>query len=278
MGWSYTREIKAELAAIPTDNLPCLLEELRGIAGAPLMPSDLSELTVASALVARRAYRLLKALGGNPKISVVRRGRAMQFVLCARSPMTTVLGAKPCPQAFVRGAFLSRGYLSDRDRPAHLEIIAGSEEQANELVMMLTRMRIRSKAIARRGSFLIYLKGRDAISRFLTVVGAHHAVLDWESQRVMRSIKNNVNRIVNSETANLRRAVESGMVQAQELRQWERDGLIARLPDSLRIVAELRMQHPTWSLTEIGLAAIPPLSKSAVNHRLRRIREWIQKD
>ncbi|MDA8192513.1 MAG: DNA-binding protein WhiA [Thermaerobacter sp.] len=277
MGWTYTREIKAELAAVDPGEPECVLQELRGIAGRADDALAPARLEGGSALVARRAFGLMKKADLSPAITVVRHVHRIRFVLTASRRPAPPAGAEACPAAFLRGAFLARGYLSDRDRPAHLEIIAGGSGQAEAIAAALTRLKIRSKTIPRRGHHLIYLKGRDAIRRFLTETGAHRAVLELESLGVMRSIKNRVNRLVNSETANLKRAVESGMAQAADLERWRAAGLLADLPERLRVVADLRICHPEWSLTELGLAATPPLSKSAVNHRLRRIRQRLER-
>ncbi|MCL4495750.1 MAG: DNA-binding protein WhiA [Firmicutes bacterium] len=276
MGWSYARQVKAELGRVPrSPQHTCIWAELFGL-GAYTTFADLSQgLDAGNAVVARRAYQIMKWLELSPHIAVQKSRRRLVFHVLPRiepsySPYAQGDPVRLCPKAYLRGLFLSRGYLAEPERAIHLEIWlndAGHFEQVREI---LTSLKIRPKTSTRRGRVIFYLKDAEQVGRFLAHIGAHRAVLALESAQVVKTLKNQVNRLVNSETANLRRAVESGLEQARILKLLL-DTPSHVIPPSLRELALLRIAHPDWSLKELGMALHPPLSKSAVNHRMRRL-------
>ena len=123
----------------------------------------------------------------------------------------------------------------------------------------------------RKGTPVVYMKEAEAISDFLSVVGASRSRLEWENVRIIRSIQGEVNRRVNCETANLKKTADAGMDQVRAIRRIERARGLRSLPDQLRTIAELRLEHPDVSLQELGTLLDPPLGKSGVNHRMRKI-------
>jgi DNA-binding protein WhiA len=141
---------------------------------------------------------------------------------------------------------------------------------------MLRQLGVKAGSIDHHGGVTVYIKRQEDIVRVLAAMGAHRALLEMESIRVVRAVKNQVNRLVNSETANLARTVESGVEQARLLARLVEDARWQALPTSLVIVAQARLEHPDWSLKEIGQALVPPLSKSAVNHRMRKLLSLVQ--
>lgn len=226
---------------------------------------------VRSVVVARRAFRLMKAVGLGPRMTSIRPHNRIQYTMRADLAMPVHLKLA-CTAQFVAGWFLVRGYLAHPDKgPAHLELLVPLESDAAILVRALDTLHIRAKTVPRRGGTSVYLKDRTQIRALLGKVGAHRAVLQWESVDVVRHMKNQVNRLVNSETANLRRAVESGLTQAALLQSALGDGQDGDWDEVARALAWLRIKHPDWSLRELGQALTPPLSKSAVNHRMRRL-------
>ncbi|MBX5467368.1 MAG: DNA-binding protein WhiA [Firmicutes bacterium] len=273
MNWSYARQVRARLSQqpLPTD-CACLAAEWWGMKGQWLAGrAQAPSLAVASAAVARRAYRLMRALGMEPRLDIDRR-RRLPFRIVGRHlpPLDPLRAAEACPHGFLLGAFLAHGSLTDPDRSSHLEVWVPNADEGRVLAAVLARWRIRGKWVPRRGGYALYLKGRRAIIRFLTVVGAHEAVLKLENLEALRAMRNRINRLVNSETANLHRAVVSGLDQANLLQRLRESPEWEELPEGVRAVATLRIQHPDWSLREIGLALDPPRSKSAVNHRMRQ--------
>ncbi len=275
MGWSYAKQIKAELARFPRPRQrDCLWAELFGLGGYANF-SDLSlGIGAGNAMVARRAYQVMKWLDLSPHITVKKSKRRLVFqVVALHQPSGESENESPvalCPKGYLRGLFLSRGYLAEPERAIHLEIWMDDLAHFEQVQGTLAPLKIRPKTANRRGRVILYLKDADQVGRFLAHIGAHRAVLALESAQVVKTLKNQVNRLVNSETANLRRAVESGLDQARILK-FMLNSPNETIPPSLRELALLRIAHPEWSLKELGMALHPPLSKSAVNHRMRRL-------
>jgi hypothetical protein len=126
---------------------------------------------------------------------------------------------------------------------------------------------------SRRGSYAVYLKGAEPIVTFLALVGAHRALLRTEDVRILKEMRNDVNRLVNAETANLQKTAAAAAEQVEAVRRLERAGVLESLPPALREIAGLRLEYPLASLRELGELADPPLTKSAVYHRIRRLEE-----
>lgn len=196
-----------------------------------------------------------------------------EFSLTGRHGIPPVLIRKPCcRKAYLRGAFLAAGSINDPESHSyHLELVTDWEEHAQSMVHLLASFGLKAKVIERKGASVIYLKDSDMIADFLTLIGAHKAVLDFENARVMKEMRNNVNRQVNCETANLNKTVEASMLQIEAIKLLQRKVGFEHLSPGLRTVAEVRLEYPDSSLQE--LAEVMGISKSAVNHRLRKLRE-----
>ena len=268
--WSYSRQVKTELAASLLPSQGAGWAELAGLMGqSAILPGTL-EMRIPSVVVARRAYRLMKTLGLAPKMAANRRNR-MQYTL------TAVVGVGwdqdyAAASSIATGWFLRHGYITHPDHgPAHLEFWVPRDQDPAILVAALDALHVKAKTAPKPGGTSVYLKDRAQIRVLLGKMGAHRAMLQWESVDVMRHMKNQVNRLVNSETANLRRAVESGLTQAEYFRQVIDEGRDRAWDEAGQILARLRIAHPDWSLAELGQAMVPPLSKSAINHRMRRL-------
>ncbi len=276
MGWSYARQVKAEIAqGTEPSQAQCLWAELWGIGGFSSLPDMSAGVSVGSALVARRAFHLMKWLDLSPGTIVKHARRRIHFVI---KPGADLVGDVPqaavdtCGAGYLRGVFLARGYLADPERSVHLELWLKDDAQLQRLVRVMAPWHIHPKVTLRRGQTIVYLKDREQVGQLLAYMGAHQAVLTLQSAQVLKTMKNRVNRLVNSETANLRRAVESGLEQAQAVQKLLREN--PELPLGLADLARLRVAHPDWSLKELGMAMRPPLTKSAVNHRMRRLLQW----
>jgi len=178
-----------------------------------------------------------------------------------------------CAISYLRGAFLGGGFVADPHGDFHFELTAESEQLAEDLVALMARFDIEARVAKRRGTFAVYLKGAEPIITFLALVGAHRALLRTEDVRIMKSMRNDVNRLVNAEIANQQKTAEAavGQIEAIELLASARG--FDNLPPALRELAQLRLANPDVSLRELGELADPPLSKSAVYHRVRRIEE-----
>ncbi|ENZ03644.1 DNA-binding protein WhiA [Clostridium thermobutyricum] len=174
-------------------------------------------------------------------------------------------------RAYIRGAFLGGGSISNPEKTYHLEFVTHSEEYANELCKLINSFGLNSKVIQRKNSHIIYIKEGEQIVDLLNILGAHTCLLELENIRIKKEMRNNVNRLVNCETANLSKTVNAAVRQVESIELIKASVGLQRLPKNLQEIAELRLQYPEESLKELGEMLDPPIGKSGVNHRLRKI-------
>ena len=174
-------------------------------------------------------------------------------------------------KAFVRGCFLGSGSINNPENKYHMEIIFKEKETARFVLNILEKYNIHFKLLKKTNSNSIYSKDGEEISKFLAFIGANSAVLKFEDIRVYRDMRNNVNRLVNCETANLTKTVGAAVKQIEAIKRIKEEGKFTELTDNLKEIAELRIKYPESSLTELGKMTNPPIGKSGVNHRLKAI-------
>ena len=182
-----------------------------------------------------------------------------------------------CAAAYLRGAFLGSGFVSDPRGDFHFEITVESQEMADDLAEIMAEKGISARVMQRRSSFIVYIKSGESILEFLAFVGAHQSALVMENARVVKSVRNDVNRQTNAELADPTNTAEASVDQIYAMRSVLEAYGVERLPPALREIIRLRVQYPDATLKELGERADPPLSKSAVYHRIRRI-EQMAKD
>lgn len=178
-----------------------------------------------------------------------------------------------CKRSYIRGAFLGGGSISNPEKAYHLEFVTNNEEFAEDLSQIINSFDLKSKVIMRKDNYVVYLKEAEQISDLLNIVGAHQALLKFEDIRVLKDVRNNINRIVNCETANLTKTIDASMRQIEQIEIINNKMGLNRLPANLRVVAEIRLNNPDATLKEIGELLDPPIGKSGVNHRFRKIEE-----
>lgn len=184
---------------------------------------------------------------------------------------------KCCRRAYLRGAFLAAGSVSNPENSYHLEIYTDYQQQADELAALIETFGVNAKVTNRKNGYLVYLKDSEQIVEFLNVIGAHSALMNFENVRILKDIRNRINRLVNFETANVNKTVEAAVKQAEMIRQIDEQMGLAWLEEPLRRLAELRLLHPEASLQELGELLDPPLGKSGVNHRMRKLEKLSKK-
>ncbi|MBF7095920.1 DNA-binding protein WhiA [Alkalibacter mobilis] len=180
-------------------------------------------------------------------------------------------------KAYLRGAFLGAGSISDPEKGYHLEFSTSNYEYARQLSDIINSFDLNSKIISRKNNHVVYLKDSEQIVTLLSVIGAHGALLEIENIRIMKGMRNNVNRIVNCETANLTKTVEAAWKQIECIEKIKNAVGLDKLPPNLREIAELRLNNQEASLKELGDMMSPPMGKSGVNHRLKKIEEFAAK-
>lgn len=179
-------------------------------------------------------------------------------------------------RAYIRGAFLGGGSVSDPEKAYHMEFATFDEGWSGELMKLLNTYSFNSKIIRRKNSFVIYIKESSNISDALNIMGAHHALLRMEDIRIMKQVRNDVNRIVNCETANLSKTVNASTRQIESIR-YIRDTIgLDSLAENLREIAGLRLEYEEASLKELGEMLSKPIGKSGVNHRLKKLDSMAQ--
>ncbi|MDD5799858.1 MAG: DNA-binding protein WhiA [Coriobacteriales bacterium] len=187
-----------------------------------------------------------------------------------------LLQRRCCKEAFVRGAFLAGGFIADPRGDFHLEIAVTGEEFANDLVELLESLGVEARLNHRRGSYAIYLKSFDGIERLLGAMGAQRSERALQNVRKIKSVKNDVQRRVNAEIANQARSTGAALNQRLLVEQVDQAIGMRRLPTALQEFCELRRRYPDISLAALGERCQPPASKSAMYHRLLRLRELLQ--
>lgn len=178
-----------------------------------------------------------------------------------------------CRAAFFRGCFFAGGSITDPSKRYHLELTSSHLQASRELEVLLRESGYPPKSVARNGSAVTYFKQSDQIEDFLTLIGAPAAAMRIMSTKVEKGIRNSVNRRLNCDSANLDKAVEAAQSQGAAIRRLHAAGRLAELPDKLQETAALRLAHPELSLSELAEAFDPPVTKSCLNHRLRKLME-----
>lgn len=227
--------------------------------------------------VARLCFRLAKEIFDQPELRHRQREAGRHYEVAV--PLVEHAGLAPsgfracCRRHFLRAAFLGCGSMVDPERAYHLEF-ATDAAMAEVIVGVLERDGIHAGSCPRlTGGMKVYLKGSEEIARLLTLMGGHQATLRLEELRVSRELRNQVQRTVNCETANLARTVTSAERQIADIQRLAVSTRWRKLPADLLETAQLRLAEPYASLAELAGLHDPPVSKSAVNHRLRRLGE-----
>ncbi len=182
-----------------------------------------------------------------------------------------------CRASFLRGCFFAGGSITDPAKRYHLELTGSHLQASRELEVLLRESGYPPKSVTRNGSVVTYFKQSDQIEDFLTLIGAPSAALRIMSTKVEKGIRNSVNRRLNCDSANLDKAVEAAQSQGAAIRKLEAAGRLKALPDKLQETAALRLAHPELSLSELAETFDPPVTKSCLNHRLRKLLELAER-
>jgi len=178
-----------------------------------------------------------------------------------------------CRRSYLKGAFMASGYLSSPRSGYHLELFSEYERHILTLKELLSKFGVEAGVRERKNGYYIYIKKADSIMEFLRLISAHNTLLQMENQRVFRSMRNQVNRVVNCETANLDKSLQASRNQVEFIEKIDRTMGLDKLPKNLQEVARLRLSHPEASLKELGEMLYPPVGKSGINHRFRKLEE-----
>lgn len=299
---SFSSKVKNEICRIDDMKACCRHTEIIAIlkTGGKIGHSYIGFVTENAGL-ARRIFRLIKSVyQTNPEVKITRNQRLRKnhtYIVALREPADVdrvlndlksdsgdinrisldSLKHNCCKRAYLRGAFLASGSVSDPEKMYHLEILTHNADYADDLRDLLNYFDLDAKVIERKSSYVVYLKEGDHITEFFTLIGASKALFDIENVRIFKGIRNKVNRKVNCETANLNKTVTAAMRQCNDI-QLIKDSIgISRIPINLKEIARLRLKYRQANLRELGTMLSPPIGKSGVSHRLKKLREIAEK-
>lgn len=180
---------------------------------------------------------------------------------------------KCCKRAYLRGVFLASGSVNHPERGYHLEIVCRNEYIGADLKKLLNSFGLNAKVTQRKGNYIVYIKESEKIVDFMNITGAHTQLLEFENVRIVKDMRNKTNRIVNCESANMDKSLDAAGRQLDDIKLIDEQIGLNNLPEKLRAVAELRLANQYMPLKELAELTDPPVSKSGVNHRLKRISE-----
>ncbi len=176
-------------------------------------------------------------------------------------------------KAFLRGVFLGSGSIANPDSRYHLEIVANNQENALFINEIIESFGISVKMMKRKKDFLIYIKGAESISTFLAAVGANQGTLKFEETRVIKEVRNNINRVSNFENANFDKTVDASLGQIEDIQLIKKNRKFAKLPEHLKELAKLRLSYKEATFEELGNMIEPHISRAGVSHRFKKIHE-----
>lgn len=302
---SFSTLVKDELCRIELHHdICCMKAEILGV----ILTGNLFlneknnrnvRLVTENAAFARRAYSTVrKVYGISPEVAIRRNSKLKKHVSYSiilasmqvinkmlydfgisafwegeYTPVNSTLRKVCCKKSFLRAAFLTGGSISDPEKTYHLEIATHNRMCAELIHCLLSEYNINVKIITRKGNYVAYIKEGENIVDFLNIVGAHGALMELENVRILKDMRNNVNRIVNCETANLEKTVNASVRQMENIRFIQSTIGFSKLPENLVEIANMRLEYSEASLKELGETLHPRLGKSGVNHRLRKLDE-----
>ncbi len=179
-----------------------------------------------------------------------------------------------CKRAFLRGAYLAAGSVSDPYKGYHMEIVCQNPEQAQQIQRLLGDFDMEAKTTQRKKHYVVYMKDSENIADFLNVIEAHKALMEFENARIYKEVRNTVNRQMNCDSANINKIVGAANRQVEDIKFIRDVYGLEKLPDALREMAYVRLENPDAPLGELGKYLDPPVGKSGVNHRLRKLGEF----
>mgnify|MGYP001851902234 FL=1 len=295
---SFSQEVKEELSRHIPGARHCQLAELAALV------SFLCKLTTKgketalileteSPLIARKYFTLLnKTLSIYKDKKVITDQQALELLtalkmwrenergetVCRLDVVDGILLQQTCcKRAFIRGAFLAAGSISDPRKAYHMEIVCRTSPQARQLRDVMNTFEAEAKIVERKGHYVVYVKEGSRIVDMRGVMEASVALMNLENVRILKEMRNSVNRKVNCETANIGKTVSAAVRQVEDIQLIEKKIGLSKLPQSLQEIARVRLEHPDMPLKDLGELLTPPVGKSGVNHRLRRISEIAEK-
>lgn len=283
---SFSREVKEELAGIYSAANHCRKAELAAMISLCGQYGRDSEglytigFQMENEIVLRKSFTLLEKTYNIEKNAGLTEEEMQVFYRAfgsLRGAVASRLFQKSCcRRAFLRGAFLCVGSISDPRKGYHLEFVCTEEPKARQLQQLIQEFDIEAKIVIRKKYYVVYIKEGSGIVDLLNVMGAHKSLMNLENMRIVKEMRNSINRRVNCETANITKTVNAASRQIEDILYLRDHYGLQKLPPALRSMAEVRLEYPDAPLKELGEYLEPPVGKSGVNHRLRKLSELAQ--
>ena len=288
---SFSGEVKEELAKHVSPARHCQLAELAMIlvccASVQKDENGMPQLEIhaENSAVLRKCFTLLeKTFNIRTDIAIRRnmsKGSCNYYIYAKGEELlavkNTIVQAVCCKRAYIRGAFIASGSMSDPSKSYHFEIVCNTQDQAEHLKNMINSFDMEAKIVSRKKTYVVYLKEGSQIVDILNVMEAHVALMELENVRIMKEMRNSVNRKVNCETANINKTVSAAVRQIEDIKYIQDTVGFEKLPEGLKDVALTRLAYRDATLKELGELLETPLGKSGVNHRLRKLSEIAEK-
>ncbi len=284
---SFSHEVKEELIKHMGTARHCQLAELAAILHFCGQYGRDSEgyftigLQVENTTVIKKCFTLLKKTYSIDTDVVINEEKMQELydrIGDVNEPVDEVLlKSACCRRAYIRGAFLAVGSISAPEKGYHLEFVTANERKAKQLQEVIQSFGIDAKTILRKKYHVVYMKESEAIVDLLNIMEAHVALMKLENLRILKELRNTVNRRVNCETANINKTLDSSRKQQEDIRLLKEKYGLENLPKGLQQIARIRLEEPEASLKELGEMLEPPIGKSGVNHRLRKLSEIADK-
>ena len=284
---SFSSEVKEELAKRISPGRHCQIAELAAIMNfcGQYGRDENGRFTIGfqteNEAVVRKGFTLLKKTYNIDTDIMLNEQEMQEFLIKIGDPEEPVspllIKNSCCRRAFLRGAFLSVGSMSDPAKGYHLEFDCVDERKAKQLQELIREFEIESKIIRRKKYYVVYLKEGAGIVDLLNVCEAPVSLMNLENMRILKEMRNSVNRRVNCETANIAKTVSAAARQVEDIEYIRAHYGFQNLPETLQEMARVRLENPDVPLKELGEFFDPPLGKSGVNHRLRKLSELAEK-
>lgn len=266
---SFSSEVKKELSELKNlSNKSLVKAELMGY----FITKSSNKFSTTNQYNINRYGKLLDNIGEND-FSIKIKGNLFEIDTKREISIEKSISSDDEKKALIRGAFLGAGTISNPETIYHMDISFEKLEYAELVKGLLEESKIRSKITIRENKHVLYIKDGENISKFLAFIGANKSVLKFEDTRVLKDIRNNVNRLVNCETANLNKTINSAVKQIESIKLIKACNKFDLLGEKERELAELRLKNPDASLSELGNLMANPITKSGVNHRMKKIEE-----